>query len=362
MIYIGLFFILFINSMFFFSNNKILKKYAYISSYMYIYIFATIRWENWTDWEQYYNYFLKGVKTFSHYYDKGYILLNYLIYNIIPSYTFFLAIYNLIIICSIYYFVKTYIEEEYRLLTIIPMYIFILYSGGNRQFIAISIMLIAISNLEKNKYFKFYICLIFAFLFHKTSLVTISFLFMNKKIKKKYRSLLLGIFIAFSLSQIMDYFVNDNFIESILKISFFQKQYFIERIRYFQYMGYLEEDKKIIYQLISILKQILPIIILTFIILKNKVILQKKEEKLYSYFLYGSLIFIIFSSPNFIAFKRFYLYFKVFELTTISLCIKYSKSKYLTYLFFVLLNLLNLLYIIYYTYPDEYIPYRIFLS
>lgn len=153
-------------------------------------LFRGLRWETGTDWDQFLEVFqyvdksnaIFFIRSTGEILEPGYTLLNFLVKCISDYYTSFLLLSNLIILICYKYF-SINIIQRYQCLTFI-MIIITYQFFPVRQNIAGAILMVATIFFLKNRYKKFILLTIIAFLFHKSVLIIIPLiLFSRLKIK-----------------------------------------------------------------------------------------------------------------------------------------------------------------------------------
>lgn len=207
MMYFFLFFILIILSI----NYEItgFKKGKNFLIFTIIFILA-FNYQMGTDWIPYQYFYENIVPKISFFdiffnknisYEKGYILLNFIFYNMGFNYEIFMG--TLLSVC-IYILLKVIYKksDNYYLSFTIFIMSYLLVNTLEpviRQLIAIVIVTYAFGYIEKRKFFNYLIFIILAFFFHKSAIIGIfMYFFPLLKIKLKY-IILISIFIYLSI-------------------------------------------------------------------------------------------------------------------------------------------------------------------
>lgn len=234
-------------------------------------------YEHWTD---VYNWIMNDEKG-GNYVEIGYRYLNMII-QLVPysnAYVLFF-ITSAFIILGFGYIIYKNVDKEYWFLAIF-MFICsgIFFASLNlvRQYIAVVITTFGIILLKKNKYFGFIISIIIAALFHTSALIMIAFLpfyliFRNQKYNKALIVIyaLSLIFMVVDLRQIIEYF----------------KFLIPER-----WVWYLQSDFLTERNFSAITKQLVPNLLLIFVLIKRKKVIEmNKENDIYILLLFIDVI------------------------------------------------------------------------
>lgn len=167
------------------------------------------RWETGTDWTVYRTYFEQLTLDYdwntgdSEYFDIGYVLFCYALRIFTDNYTIFLVLYSLIFYSIFFYFIFKLSNSPFVSLLLFYM-VTIYYMGMNRQFMAMEFYALALVCLTNNKKPLFFLCITLGFFFHKTILLGLIALFVNKKIPNYILVIILVIVSLIALSGIIN--------------------------------------------------------------------------------------------------------------------------------------------------------------
>ncbi len=156
-----------------------------------------LRWETGTDWLPYLNFF-ESVRTFNGSifqiddFEIGYVVLNKVVQFFTDEYSVFLLI-NALVFWFIIFKVYRYFTPHVVLSVFLFYALTVGVTGSNRQLLAVAIVMMGIVKLHEGRRNAFLIYIALAFLFHSTALISIVYLFLNRKISK---SVLLSIILV----------------------------------------------------------------------------------------------------------------------------------------------------------------------
>lgn len=281
--------------------KKIYKQICFI---YFVFIFGQ-RWSAGVDFYGYLKYYISGFQT-----EVGYRLIqNYLYNNNIYFGVLIFGIYLFTTSVSLWFLLK-FVNSNYSIYIFFLSEYHIMSINPLRSYIAINIFLIGLYTIfYQGKRLKSFFILIFASLFHKTSIILFPILiFFRKliKIEKKFRYIIGGILL------ILPFFPT----YSLLKLL---KDYIP---KYGNYIGSIYDMP------LSFLNILRYYIVLFFLGIYSKLI--KKRNKDY-WFIYGGLILYIFLmgiSISFAPLHRIAYYFKIFEVLYFAYSYEYLKNKY----------------------------------
>lgn len=160
-------------------------------------------------------------------YEKGWLLINKIIYLIFPDFQLLLLSVSAFYTFCLFKFLFTYSNRPaYSLYLYITQYFLAATFNNERQTIAIGILFLSIKYVKERKLFKFIVCVYIASLFHLTSIVFFVVYFMyGIKINYKYwicviyGTIFVFIFSNKILSIIIKYLYNEKYGESIGKFT-----------------------------------------------------------------------------------------------------------------------------------------------
>ncbi|MGN7990535.1 EpsG family protein [Pedobacter sp. 22226] len=348
-VYIGL---LFLFSCFEVFKNKPANKvhnFLVFLTYLITVFVIGLRWETGTDWYPYLDMFeesysLKNSFEYSNIVERGYLIFNWLNYKLISEYSFFLFTHALIFYYLIIYGLKK--------ITTYPITSFMFFFcstigvlGSNRQLLAMAIVFyFLIFAYSKKK--TFFIAIFAAIQFHTTALLTLSFYFLNRRIKVIYIVLLLLACTVIGLTGLPGKLFS--LTGGLSEASSYRTE---------AYSAEAANEAKL--SIAGVLRRLLYVTL--FLLLRNKI--EKKFDK-YNFILNGylisSLIYLLFASSLIILVNRGSLYFNMLEcilFTSILFILKRKESKLFFIFFLLILSIVNFYQSIS-AYPDLFDPYK----
>lgn len=190
------------------SNNTVVKnkdKYSWISISFILIIFVGLRDSVGGDFGNYINSYYNPDKPFSDglvtelniitmIKDISFVLINKLVahYNGTPYLVNLIL--GIIFILSLIKFCKNNPRPWLGLIILYPYFITVVGMGYNRQSLALAIFMVALTQLEKFNYFKYYLLIFVGFTFHFSALLMLPFGFIHFNFfKSKKYMLLLGL-------------------------------------------------------------------------------------------------------------------------------------------------------------------------
>lgn len=316
-------------------------------------LFLGLRWEIGTDWNSYKELFdtleldwnfVVNVYRF----EFGYVLLNYFTKLIYSDYTFFLIIDASIAIIPLFLVIrKTSPYVGLSCFLFYSIYFLPHFMGSNRRMIAISFVLLGFSYLYENKKKKYYLSILFAILFHKSSIIALLALFLYKRnieIKKIILVLFLSLIIglldipSFILNALFSFIPSNSILDSLLFYSDSVEEVSIAQI------------------LSAIARRCIFISMYLYVIYRNKNVDRMSIYFLYLYFT-GFIIYCLFLQYQILQVST--TYFAIVEILLFPRMLSYLKyeEKYLV-LFFLLIYCFVQLLSGLSVYPEEYNPYK----
>ncbi len=314
-----------------------------------------LRWETGTDWKPYLENFDKtedfsillinavtGIEI-----GYGFFVLS--IKTIFNNYSFFLFIHAIIFYSTIFIFAKKYSPNIFA--TIIIFYSTTLgLVGSNRQLLALVFCLLSLIFVFKKKLLPFFLLVIIASLFHTTAIIFGIYYFLNRNFKKLH--ILLILLICFIVG-------NTN-----LPFMFFSKFGGIfGELATSKTMAYTEGAKNNLEEsslsVFGLIKRLIFILLFTL----NYSFLSKKlfyYKVFYNGYVFGLVLYFLFSSSLLILVNRGSLYFNIMESFLIS-CqfLLFYKSTDKTILYFILFLIsIILIFQSISAYPDLFNPYK----
>jgi len=202
--YLYLIYILFAVLAFFEINRgKYLLSKVLIIPFLLLFCLASLRWERGTDWGAYVGLFENVDNVFYLLaFEPGFYYLNYFVAAVSDNYTIVLVIQALII-----YSLHFYIFRKYSLQPFVSLMIWFGFYMGSIFFVrfnvAVALTLFSFVFIEERKFWKFLLCVILAFLFHRSAILFIPAYFLyNKTFTRK--QILMGMLLSFFLSIIFE--------------------------------------------------------------------------------------------------------------------------------------------------------------
>jgi hypothetical protein len=323
--------------------------------YVIIVLQIGLRWETGTDWKPYLTNFeqtedysiviLNSLTGFEIGYGT-FVFLTKLFFN---DYSYFLVIHSFVFYLLIFKSFKNY--SPYFFISLLFFYSTTLgLIGSNRQLLAVGICLIALSFILKNKPIKFFIAIAIASLFHTSAFLFGIYYFLNRSFKPitiflvlissfiigktsfplLFFSKLGSVFGTLAASKVIDYtnIASDSLLESSLSIFGL-----IRRLSFIAVFTY------------------------SYSILNQKLNYYKV---LYNGYIFGMIMYFLFSNSLLILVNRGALYFNIMESLLLS-CqfLLFNKRTEKIYLYFGLLIIsILLLFQSISAYPDLFTPYK----
>ncbi len=190
-------------------NKDIVEKYKYVFAFS---CFALLvfqdgfRWETGTDWDPYHNFFEEltiSIQPEDSSFDIGYVLFTYMVRIFTDNYTIFLTIFAILLYSTFFYLI--FKSSDYPFTSLLIFYMgTIYYMGMNRQFMAMMFYAIGLVGLTDGKRKQYLIMVILGALFHKTILMGLIALFLNKKINNIIIFSILTVTIIIAVSGIIN--------------------------------------------------------------------------------------------------------------------------------------------------------------
>ncbi|NVH52662.1 EpsG family protein [Photobacterium damselae subsp. damselae] len=329
------------------NNDKRLGWILLLLSLFFLSLFVGFRWNTGSDWDVYFNNYLYE---HSRDFEVGYVFLERLFYLNDFDYSYFLLFISTISIFLIFFFLFKKVDCALVAVMFFIANYMLSFMGGNRQIIAIGIIVISNFYIIKRKKFNFLFCIFLACLFHMSSIVYIIAYFFSSKYMEIYKRyilliccLLFGSFIAPTLiSVIFDLFSFLGVTHVVNKLTIYQDVIFND------------------FSLLSLTKKILMLFLFDFYYRR----VSLKENKFFVNLVYNSYYFsVLFDAivgPINAAFMRASVYFRISEIIIVALIVKSEKSKLNRCVVLLILFILCLrqLYSALNFYPELYIPYN----
>ena len=335
------------------SNNEKKKKLFLFFSFLLMVIVVGLRWETGTDWDAYLITFGNINDFWSVFLDrtnmeKGYLFLNLIIKLITDNYSFLLVILAVLM----YYFLIRAFQKltEYPQLTLLLFFSSTLGSmGSNRQLLAVSICLFALTFLLEGKKLPFIGLVAASFTFHTSSLLFSVYFFFNRKIKSLFLYLAVGLAFIIGRTQ--------------LPYTLFALFGGINEYASDKTTQYLDSAKDILQSfelsVSGLIKRLLFLFV--FIFLRDKISAKLTHYNLIlNGYIMGTVFYLLFSSTLLVMVSRGSIYFAIMEpvlLTSILYILRRDIDKIL-YIFLMLAFGILVMYQSISPYPDLFDPYK----
>jgi hypothetical protein len=314
-----------------------------------------LRWETGSDWVPY----LENFQNTDEYskvlinaligYEIGYGTFAFLIKKLFDSYSFFLLVHALVFYWGVFRSTKKY--SPYFFIALMFFYATNLgMVGSNRQLLAIVICLYSLRFVFERKLLNFFVFIGVAFLFHATAFLFVIYYFLNRNFKT------VTVIIVLIISLIIG--------KTCLPFLVFSKfGGLFGELAASKTIAYSEEAKYVLadasLSIFGLIKRLLFIAIFTY----NYSFLSKRlsyYKVLYNGYVFGMVIYFLFSSSLLILVNRGSLYFNIMESLLIS-CqfLIFSKRLDKAYVYFLLL-IISILFLFQSiaAYPELFNPYK----
>lgn len=190
-------------------NKDIIEKYKYVFAFT---CFALLvfqdgfRWETGTDWDPYHNFFEEltiSEQPENSDFDIGYVYFTYIIRLLTENYNIFLTIYAIFFYGTFFFLI--FKGSKYPFTSLLIFYMStIYYMGMNRQFMAMMFYALGLVKIIENKRGVYLILIAIGACFHKTILIGLVALFLNKKLNNTIVVVILCITILIAASGIIN--------------------------------------------------------------------------------------------------------------------------------------------------------------
>lgn len=198
--YLLLFGVSFLNTI---NRNK--KSILFLVIILFLICHDGFRWETGTDWEDYYNTFERCLIYDFDNFEIGYVTMMRIIRGITDEYAVFLFLHAVIVYALMGYFLWKY--SPMPTLSLFFLYGFMLpLLGMNRQYVALAICLISVIFIFRRQFIHFLLCVLLAFLFHKSALLFLPAYFLYREYAVRTYLVWIVIAIVISFSGVMKLF------------------------------------------------------------------------------------------------------------------------------------------------------------
>ncbi|CDT01423.1 conserved membrane hypothetical protein [Sphingobacterium sp. PM2-P1-29] len=187
-------------------GSSLLKK-VLVVPFLILFVLASIRWERGTDWLSYITLFENVDNVFYLLaFEPGFYYLNYIVASFSDNYTIVLLLQAIII-----YVLHFYVIKKYSISPFVTLMIWFGFYIGSiffvRFHVALAITLFSFIFIVDRKFWKFFICVLVAFCFHRSAILFIPAYFLFDKTFTR-RQLLLGMVVSFFLSALFEIGLN----------------------------------------------------------------------------------------------------------------------------------------------------------
>lgn len=314
-------------------NKEFIERYKLLFAFVcfsFLVFQDGFRWETGTDWDPYYSYFEGLTIEYGIYdssFDLGYVLFNYIIRIFTDDYSMFLIIFALLFYSVFFIFI--FRLSNYPFVTLLIFYMLtVCYMGMNRQFMAMMFYVLSILALVNNRKVIFLLAIIVGAFFHKTALIGIFLLLLQRRIPNKVLFCCLIFALVIAITGIINKIPLSVFVllgdESLTKMEVYT---------------YEEHNLSLFSSVFSLIRKVIWIIPL--IVLEKKI----SEKPAYYYLFFnvyflGTIFYILFNGTIFqIIVSRALIYYNIMEMFLVPYVLSLLKPNYgkLIIMFFVVI-------------------------
>ena len=299
-------------------TNLLEQRILTIITAIIIVLFGAFRVDVGADWPAYKRLFVYlKVEEFSDLFlyreEPLYILVNYLLKSIYDNFSFFIFV-----LFSVTFLLKFKIFNRFSpdvyLSTIIYFYtVFVIYDvNGLRQGIALTLTLLSVIYIYKNKFLPFLLLVITASFFHKSAIIFIPFYFISKfnfSVKRYYYIILITLILATPVREI---FKMSSLYNSLMATEAFE--------HYSAYQNAENYQVDISVFSFAVFQRVFIIIVFLFYFNKVELFDKKLVRILRNGYVLGFVIFMLFSFSAEMA-ARLSFYYKSFEILMIPILV-----------------------------------------
>lgn len=304
-------------------NPEIVKKYkALLLSlcFFFLVFHDGLRWETGSDWVPYYNFYTNFavMADRDNLFEPGYLLFMGLLHLISEDYSFYLVIHALVFY-SLFFYAITKISNSPFLSLLLFYMITVPYMGMNRQFLALALFSLGLVFLLEGKRWIFLSFIVVAFFFHKTVILAVPALFMNREFPKKMILVTLAIALVISISGIVDIIgtgaalaMSGDGSDTSTRLDVYTN---------------LDNETSIVSTVFSLAKKTIWLVLLLFF--KDKVDKDSKYNLLFNMYIFSVIIYIIFNNTVLqIIVARGLLYYNLIEIFVVPYVLTIFKPNY----------------------------------
>ena len=303
-------------------NPEIVKKYKFLFAFIcfaFLVFQDGFRWETGTDWEPYYNFFqeltINDNAIEDTEFDIGFVMFTYAIRLFTDNYSVFLIIFAILFYSAFFYLIFNVTDCPFTALLIFYMST-VYYMGMNRQFMAMMFYAVGLVYLIRGSKFKFVLILILGALFHKTILIGIVALFLNRKMSKLLLIPILSLTILIAASGIIN--------KLPLGIFALLGENAGTKMEFYSLNGDATSITSMILATIRRLIWIVPLLILD-----KKLDKPQGYELIFNLYLIGTLFYILCNGTILqIVVSRALIYFNIMEMFLVPILFKPLKPNY----------------------------------
>jgi len=306
-------------------NREITDKYKLLFAFICISLLIFqdgFRWETGTDWTIYKNYFERLTLDYewntgdSEEFDLGYVFFCYIIRLFTDNYTFFLVLYAVVFYSVFFYFIFKLSDSPFVSLLLFYM-VTVYYMGMNRQFMAMEFYVIGLIFLTKGNKKGFLLCLFVGFFFHKTIILGLLSLFVNKKIPNYILITVLCIVSLIALSGIINRLPLEIF-------SIFGEQ---SSDKMEMYTNQTEVSASLLNSILALCRKLIWIVPL--MVFENRLNKSNAYYLFFNLYFIGALFYILFNGTILQVFvARALIYFNLMEIFLVPYVLSLLKQNY----------------------------------
>ncbi|MEN5058247.1 EpsG family protein [Sphingobacterium kitahiroshimense] len=333
-------------------GSALLRKILIIP-FVVLFVLASIRWERGTDWQSYINLFENVDNIFYLLaFEPGFYYLNYIVASISDNYTIVLILQAIII-----YGLHFHIIKKYSISPFVSLMIWFGFYMGSIFFVrfnvALAITLFSFIFIAERKFWKFLICILIAFSFHRSAILFIPAYFLFDKTFTR-KQLLLGMTLSFFLSAIFG--IGLNFLGTI------NLGIISEKATAYAEAGseYAEEPTRSAFQIMLVGSSYRILLLLLIVGFYYELYVENKTFRgLLNLYFAGMCIFIIVTpvSVSVARMSQYYEYFQFLMIPYFILRFEYRSNRNLVLVCIMLFYLMRLKSNVSF-YEDLYVPYK----
>lgn len=304
-------------------NPEIVKKYKVLMltlCFFFLVFHDGLRWETGSDWLSYYNFYSNFdiMADRNSLFEPGYMLFMGILHSLSEDYTLYLVVHALVFYSLFFYAITKTSHSPFVSLLLFYM-IIVPYMGMNRQFLALALFSVGLVFLLEGERKLFILSIIIAFFFHKTVILAVPALFLNREFPMKVILGTLSIAIILSLSGIVDILgtgvalaMSGDGSDTSTRLDLYTN---------------LDNETSIISTLFTLAKKTIWLVLL--LVFKSKVDKDPKYNLLFNMYFFSVVIYIIFNNTVLqIIVARGLLYYNLAEIFVVPYVLTIFKPNY----------------------------------